>query len=135
MLEKYMDVIDSVNKNFRLITEHSEVFPTYVEAMINEDLVEKSVYIVKENLNKIKMVDKMDLIEEYAETGNIDNALEICNYWYETADVKEPPLTARIVGLFVAGKWNKAFEESRSLYDKIGPELNVNLRGYVAKEL
>lgn len=134
-LGKYTEVIESVNKNPNLINEHFEVFPTYVEALINEGMTNKSFDIVKENINKIDLDDIMEILGIYTEKGNTDDAIGICNYWYETASSKEIPLMAKFTVLFTVGKWKEALQESRSYYDKLTPESSAMLRVYMARKL
>jgi tetratricopeptide (TPR) repeat protein len=134
-LGKYAEVIEAVNRNPNLINEPSDIFPTYADAMISQGMTDKSVDMVKENLNKINLEDIMEILGIFAEKGSIENALEICNYWYETAKSKEIPLIAKFTVLFNAGKWNEALQESRSYYDKLTPESSALLRVYMARKL
>ena len=134
-LGKYREVIETVDKNPNLLNESFDVFPTYVDAMISEGMVDKSVGLVKENINKIHLEDVMEILGIYTEKGNIDRALEICDYWYETGSSKELPLMAKFTVLFTDGKWSDALQEARSQYEKLTPEGSAMLKVYVARKL
>ncbi len=134
-LGRYSEVIESVEKNQNLLNESFDVFPTYVDAMINKGMVDKSVDLVKENINKINLEDIMEILGIYTEKEYIAKALEICDYWYGTSSNKVLPVMAKFTVLFTDGKWVEALNEARSYYEKLTPEGSAMLRVYVARKL
>ena len=134
-LERYGEVIESVSKNPNLLDLHFDVFPTYVEALIKEGQKEKSVGLVKDHIETMKSEDIMNILGIYASTGSYDDAVSICDHWYEKSENREIPLLAKFSVLLISGKVDESIAEVRSHYGDLTPEGNANTQMYVARKL
>ncbi|MHB8560531.1 MAG: tetratricopeptide repeat protein [Thermoplasmataceae archaeon] len=132
---RFQEVIETVSKNPNLLDGSFNVFPTYVEALITEGMKDRSVELVKDHLDTLKLEDILEILGIYTETKNTDDVLSICDLWFEKSGHLEIALILKFSVLLSDGMMNESLESVRSNYENLTPDGNALTRVYVARRL